>query len=49
MSQEGIEEIPEGKPKNILNPASNIFEDSFFDSLSEIEDGIGKEIGRAHV
>lgn len=42
MSADNSEDVPTGKPKNVVNPAANIFEDSFFDSLSEIEDGIGK-------
>lgn len=42
MIESESNEMPTGKPKNVTNPSNNIFEDSFFDSLSEIEDGIGK-------
>ena len=39
---ENDDDIPQGKPKNVVDPNANLLEDSFFDSLSEIEDGIGK-------
>jgi hypothetical protein len=39
---ENEDDIPDGKAKNVTDPSANILEDSFFDSLSEIEDGIGK-------
>jgi len=39
---ENEDDVPDRKSKNIVDPSANILEDSFFDSLSEIEDGIGK-------
>lgn len=39
---ENEDDVPDGKSKNVIDPGANILEDSFFDSLSEIEDGIGK-------